>query len=228
MRWCYYEINLLGDPTIDFFTHYNNSAPSTPETPSGPITGEVGVDYSYTLTTSADPEGDATYYKFYWDDGSTSEWLGPYHPSETVTATHTWQTAGEYHVVVKCRDMYWGVSAVSDPLSVDITGPFFEIGKISGGLLKVHAEIKNCGAGTATDVKRSITVEGVHNKRIFVVTNTTVDLLEPGQITIAQTDKPLLGFGKLRITVVAFSPGGEKASKTVDAYLLFCFVLIVR
>ena len=228
MRWCYYEINLLGDPTIDFFTHYPNSQPNTPEAPSGQTHGEVGVEYTYNVHANADPEGDVTYYKFYWGDGESSPWLGPYHPSETVNTTHVWNIAGNYDVVVKCRDSYWGMSNVSDPLPVYITGPFFEIISISGGLLKVSAEIKNSGTGVATNVKRSITVEGVRNKRIFVVTNTTIDLLEAGQTTIAQTDKPILGFGKVKITAAVSSPGGQKFSKTVDAYVLFCFVLVMQ
>lgn len=225
MRWCYYEINLLGDPTIDFFTHYNNSPPGIPGTPAGQTNGEVGVGYTYTLQANTDPDGDETYYKVYWDDGTASPWLGPHHPSETISATHSWQTAGEYHVVVQCRDMYWGVSNYSDPLLVEITGPFFEIGKISGGLLKVRAEIQNIGAGVATQVKRSITVKGVNNK-IFIVTNSTIPLLDPGETTLAQTDKPILGLGKVKITAAACAPDGEKYSKTVDAYVILCLVFV--
>ena len=228
MRWCYYEINLLGDPTIDFFTHYNNSIPGTPGAPSGPTNGEVGVEYTYTITANTDPEGDVTYYKFYWDDGESSQWLGPYHPSEPVSTTYAWHTAGKYNVVVKCRDEYWGMSNCSQPVPVEITGPFFEIGTISGGLCKARAEITNIGAGAATQVKRSIMVEGVQNKKIFFVTNSTIDLLGSGETTLAQTDKPVLGFGKVKITAAAFAPGGETYSKTVDGYVLFCLVFIFR
>jgi hypothetical protein len=227
MRWCYYEINLLGDPTIDFFTHYHNSPPDTSQTPAGKTSGEVGVEYTYILQATADPEGDDTYYKFYWDDGTASPWLGPYHPSETVSANHSWLTAGQYHVVVRCRDRYWGMSDYSDPLPVEITGPFFEISKIAGGLLKVRAEIKNIGIGDATQVKRSITIKGVHNN-IFIVTNSTIPLLGSGETTLAQTDKPILGLGKVKITAAACAPGGETFSKTVDAYVLVCFVFVVR
>jgi hypothetical protein len=169
-----------------------------------------------------------TYYKFYWDDGESSQWLGPYNPSETISATHTWHTAGNYHIVVKCRDSYWGMSNFSEPSSVEITGPFFEIGTISGGLFKASAEIKNIGAGTATNVKRSITVEGVHNKRIFFVTNSTIELLGPGETTLAQTDKLILGFGKVKITAAALAPGGETYAKTVDGYVILCLVFVIQ
>ncbi len=226
MRWCYYEINLLGDPTVDFFTHHHNNQPGTPEAPGGQTNGEVGVNYTYTIHANADPEGDMTYYKFYWDDGESSQWFGPCIPSETIQATHTWRTAGNYHVVVKCRDSYWGMSDLSAPLPVEITGPFFEIGTISGGLCTASAEIKNVGAGAATNVKRSITVEGVRNKRIFFVTNSTIDLLSPGEITNAKTDKPILGFGKVTITAAAVSPGSETYEKTVDGFVLFCYVFV--
>lgn len=228
MRWCYYEINLFGDPTIDFFAHYTNSPPDTPEAPSGPTDGEVGVNYTYTLHANMDPEGDQTYYKFYWADGETSEWLGPYNPSEIVSTIHAWKNAGVFDVMVKCRDSYWGMSNYSDVFPVTITGPFFEIGTITGGLLQVSADITNVGAGAATNVKRSITIEGVRNKRIFIVTNSTLDLLGSGESTLAQTDKPVLGFGKVTITAAAWSPGGPLSSKTVDGFVLFCFVFIVK
>ena len=227
-RWCYYEINLFGDPTIDFFTHYPNNHPTPTQPPSGPNTGEVGVEYTYTVSTTADPDGDYTYYKFFWGDGQSSLWLGPYNPSETVSASHVWTIAGDYNVTVKARDSYWGVSNVSEPLTVNITGPFFEIISITGGLLKANAEIQNSGLGTATNVKRSIMVQAVRTHRFYVVTNSTIDLLESGQITTAQTDKPFLGFGKIQITAAAYSPGGEKTIKTVDGYLLFFFVLVLQ
>jgi hypothetical protein len=227
MRWCYYEINLFGDPTIDFFTHYPNNQPSTPETPSGSTSGEVGVQYTYTITANSDPDGDGTYYKFYWGDGQSSLWLGPYNPSETVSASHVWNRSGIYDVVVKCRDGYWAMSDISSSLPVNITGPFFEIGTIKGGFLTVSAEITNSGEGIATQVKRSITIERVRNNKIIVVTNTTIDQLEPGQSTMAQTDKPILGLGKIRITAAACAPNGQVFSKTVDAYVLLCFVLVI-
>ena len=227
-RWCYYEINLFGDPTIDFFTHYSNNQSTPTEAPSGPTTGEVGVDYTYTVSTTADPDGDDTYYKFFWGDGHSSPWLGPYHPSETVSASHVWTMAGDYDVTVKVRDPYWGVSNASEAHPVNITGPFFEITSITGGLLKATAEIQNSGVGTATNVKRSIMIQAVRTHRLIIVTNSSIDCLEPGQTTIAETDKPFLGFGKIQITAAAYSPGGEKTVKTVEGYLLFCFVLVLQ
>lgn len=228
MRWCYYEINLLGDPTIDFFTHYNNSIPATPPSPNGPADGEVGVDYTYTIQANTDPEGDQTYYKFYWGDGQSSQWLGPCNPGETANATHTWTTAGMYTVVVKCRDIYWGMSNLSEAFQVEITGPFFEIEVISGGFCTASAIIENNGEGTARNVKRSIRVEGVSNKNIFYVTNSTIDSLRPEETTRIQSDKPILGFGKVQITAAASSPGGKTYSKTVNGFVLFFLVFITR
>jgi len=228
MRWCYYELNLFGDPTIDFFIHYNNSPPVKPEDPIGQTDGEVGVEYTYNVHAIADPEGDLTYYKFYWGNGESSQWLGPFNPSENVTAKYTWRFSGEYNVEVKCRDMYWGVSNFSNPLNVKITGPFFEIGKISGGFFKASAEIKNIGAGFATNVKRSITVEGGINNKIFVVTNNTIDFLNSSDKTIAKTDKPIIGFGKVQITAAVWSPGCEKVIKTVEGYVFLFFVLVLK
>jgi hypothetical protein len=228
MRWCYYQLNLFGDPTIDFFTHYNNNPPVNPESPIGETSGEVGVEYIYNINAVEDPDGDLTFYKFYWGDGESSEWLGPYSPLENVTAKHTWLFSGEYNIEVKCRDINWGMSDLSDSLKVIITGPFFEIGKITGGFFKASAEINNIGAGYATNIKRSISVKDVNNNKIFVVTNSTIDFLDSGDTTIARTDKPVIGFGKVKITAAASAPGCQEVSKTVDGYVFLYFVLALN
>ena len=106
MRWCYYQLNLLGDPTIDFFTHTENRGPASPGTPIGPTEGEVGVEYTYNINSIMDPEGDETYYKFYWGDGETSSWLGPFQPGEEVTASHIYSLCKNYEIRVKSRDTW--------------------------------------------------------------------------------------------------------------------------
>ena len=69
---------------------------------------------------SADPEEDQVYYRFDWDDGRNTGWLGPYYSDETCTATHTWSTIQTYNVKVKSKDIHSEESQWSDPLPVSM------------------------------------------------------------------------------------------------------------
>ncbi|MBN1281103.1 MAG: PKD domain-containing protein [Candidatus Thermoplasmatota archaeon] len=116
MRWCYYEMNLFGDPTLEFFIR-QNTAPDIPEAPLGTKKGEVGQTYTFTSMTS-DAEGDLVYYKWSFGDGTFSPWLGPYLSGQQVNTTHSWTTWGRYEVKVKARDQHREESDWSDPLPV--------------------------------------------------------------------------------------------------------------
>jgi len=96
-----------------------NAAPDKPSKPSGPNNGKTGDDLTYT-TETFDEDGDEVYYQWDWDDGTTSEWEGPYSSGETVESTHSWNKAGNYQVKVKSKDIHDYESDWSDPLSVTI------------------------------------------------------------------------------------------------------------
>ena len=121
MRWCYYELNLFGDPTLSFC--YNR--PDKPQTPSGPSNGETGIEYIYTTRTT-DPNDDQVFYKWDWGDGKVSEWFGPYESGENVSASYNW-SKGSYDVSVKAMDVNGEESIWSDPLPV--TMPRFKLSK---------------------------------------------------------------------------------------------------
>jgi hypothetical protein len=116
MRWCYYEMNLFGDPTLTFITR-NNTPPEKPLTPSGIRTGTVGQSYTFNTTTT-DTDGDTLYYKWSFGDGTFSAWLGPYNSGKQVSVTHNWLKWGNYKVQVKARDEHRSESNWSDPLPV--------------------------------------------------------------------------------------------------------------
>ncbi len=46
IRWCYYETNLFGDPALKM-TEITNNPPAKPSLPSGPTSGKIGVDYTF-------------------------------------------------------------------------------------------------------------------------------------------------------------------------------------
>jgi hypothetical protein len=115
MRWVFYELNLLGDPTLGF----ENLPPEKPQKPEGTESGHYGENYLYS-TTTIEPNRNLVFYKWDWGDGSYSEWLGPYNSSEEISAAHRWNEQGTYSVKVKAKDSYDIESQWSDPLVVSM------------------------------------------------------------------------------------------------------------
>jgi hypothetical protein len=100
-----------------------------------------------------------------------------------------------------------------------------EIGDITGGLMKVNAEIKNVGETEVTGVNWSITIDG---KLILLGKEDSgvLSSITAGK-TIIISDKPILGFGKIQLLVLAEAPNVSPASKTVDAFVFLIFVKIL-
>ncbi|MEM2259113.1 MAG: C25 family cysteine peptidase [Candidatus Thermoplasmatota archaeon] len=119
MRWCYYQLNLFGDPSLIF---HINSPPEKPQKPAGSNKGKVKNEYSFS-TFAVDKEGDKIYYKWDWGDGNISDWIGPFKANESINSTHSWEKKGVYSVKVIARDEYGGISEWSEPASIAI--PFF-------------------------------------------------------------------------------------------------------
>jgi hypothetical protein len=112
--------NSASSPIWNFKTSiYNNSPPNKPSRPNGPTTGKPGISYTYSSST-VDSNGEPIFYKFDWDDGIESGWLGPYNSGQTITTSHVWNSKGSYAVKVKAKDIYGGESFWSEPLSVNM------------------------------------------------------------------------------------------------------------
>ena len=118
IRWCYYEINLFGDPTLTFVST-NNTAPTQPTKPVGIKKGALGDLYDFN-TSATDLDGDKIYYKWSFGDGTMSKWLGPYDSGQEVNISHNWTRRGFYSIKVKARDEHRAESPWSDSLSVYI------------------------------------------------------------------------------------------------------------
>lgn len=103
------------------FTAYGdveqNTPPEKPQRPSGQTSGKIGTTYLYSTETT-DADGDQVYYLWDWDDGTYSDWLGPYASGATATAQKSWNQQGTYAVRVKAKDVHDAESVWSDPLSV--------------------------------------------------------------------------------------------------------------
>jgi len=93
------------------FTTIENDIPLSPT-----IFEENGDLFVSTL----DPDGDDVFYLVDWDDGTSSEWLGPYQSGEVVEISHEWSEPGTYEIKVKAKDMHSGESDWSDPFTIVI------------------------------------------------------------------------------------------------------------
>lgn len=97
------------------------------------------------------------------------------------------------------------------------TQPVIEIENMTGGLFKVHAEIKNTGEDAVTNVSWSISVTGgliILGKE----TTGTVLTIEAGA-SAAISSSVILGFGKTVVTVTA-----DTATRSQNATVLFVFI----
>ena len=96
-----------------------NDPPYQPARPSGPSFGRVDVSHSFGTVTT-DPNGDRIYYLFDWDDGSESDWIGPFTSGQPCNVSHAWTSKGTFQVKVKARDEAGYESVWSDPLSISM------------------------------------------------------------------------------------------------------------
>ena len=113
----------------DSETTLPNHGPNTPSTPSGTSSGYTGVSYSYSTSTT-DPDGDQVKYGWDWNgDGTVDEWTAFYNSGVTISASHSWSSAGTYYVKVKAKDIYDAESGWSPTKTVTIvsTGTDHEI-----------------------------------------------------------------------------------------------------
>ena len=107
------------DAWILKFASFENQRPNKPLRPSGEINGKIGIEYSYTISTT-DPNGDEIFYLFDWGNGMTSFILGPYNSGEECNASGIWFEKGNYEIKVKAIDIHGAESEWSDPLAVSM------------------------------------------------------------------------------------------------------------
>jgi len=114
------ELNSLSDFSDTFrviIVDIANDPPIKPSRPIGPSIGRIDVSHSFgTMTT--DPNGDRIYYMFDWDDGSMSDWIGPFSSGQPCNISHTWSSKGTFQIKVKARDEVGYESVWSDPLAI--------------------------------------------------------------------------------------------------------------
>jgi hypothetical protein len=221
-QYYFEEYNVLGDSSVKIWRGQpnGNMPPDTPDKPSGPSNGGIGVEYMFTTCTN-DAENSDVFYTISWGDAVT-DWLGPYSSGENISFSHTWTIEGDYTITVKAKDVEGLESGWSEASIIYITAePIIEIGEISSSFGSITAEIKNVGGGEASDVSWSITLDGGLVLLGRQTTGTFTKIL-PGLAPKAKTGF-VLGFGSVDIIITA-----GRAEKTATALLLGPFFLNVR
>jgi len=99
---------------------FTNDPPNIPAPPSGLSEGDICISYEYN-TSATDPNGDQLYYQFDWDDGTYSDWVGPYDSGETASASHIWNAPNTYSITVKAKDVFGEESDWSNSFTVTIS-----------------------------------------------------------------------------------------------------------
>jgi hypothetical protein len=203
-------------------TPSTNGAPNKPARPSGPTSGKVNVEYTYSGSTT-DPNGDNIYYLFDWGDSSDSGWLGPYPSGYVIEANHSWDFGGTYNVKLKAKDAT-AEGPWSDPLAVQITGPNIVLENVKGGLFKVSADIANSGDEPISNVNWKITLHG----GAFIGKETTgANLTIPANSSVKIQSGTILGFGSASILINAWVPDGPTAFIQKGS-TIFLFLIIVK
>jgi hypothetical protein len=113
------QYGATSDWTAELSVNMQNTAPIKPDPPVGPA--EVGKEKSITYTaTTTDPEGHKILYKFDWGDGSDSGWVGPFDSNTEGSATHKWDSKGNYEIKVRAKDEYGEITDWSEPISINV------------------------------------------------------------------------------------------------------------
>jgi hypothetical protein len=96
----------------------NSDPPLTPNQPTGPSSGYIGIGYNFS-TSSTEPNGDLIQYGWDWDnDGAVEDWTDLYPSGQTVQTTNSWDSVGKYNIKVKAKDQFGIESGWSDPLEM--------------------------------------------------------------------------------------------------------------
>ena len=217
-------MGIVENSTHTFILIPKNSSGIPP--PYGPVEGYIKEPLTFYFDIPQNPNYDSVYLQWYWDDGTASDWYGPYAGGETASATHTWMEPGFYQILVKIKDIY-GVITISDPFNIIIHGGAdlaIPPGYIKGGISKVTAQIHNIGETNAENIHWSITVQGGISSKIMIKTDGTVLTLAKNNKETIATDQPIIGFGVVGITITAQADHSEPVIVQIFGIAIFIYI----
>ncbi|KYK19968.1 hypothetical protein AYK24_10805 [Thermoplasmatales archaeon SG8-52-4] len=181
------------------------SGPNTPEF-YGPTEGDIGNEYEFTFIT-IDPENMDIYYFVDWDDGTYTEWTGPYPSGKKVNVSHTWLEKGNHSIKVKAKNTFGVESSWSEPHIINIFAPELKIDLVTGGFWKINIIISNIGRVEATNVSWNLSIEGGY---IFMGRKTSMIIPSiPAGQQVKVKSNIIIGFGETKFNVNTIEPYGS-------------------
>jgi len=197
--------------------------PSVPEL-DGPTEGYVNQLITFEVT-STEPGGENIQYFFDWGNGEDSYWIPEkgVESGETYEVSYLWNTSGEYEIRVKARDMGGNETEWSESVFLHINQ--LNIAGVSGGM-GVSVNIQNVGE-YAKDVDWTIeliggTFPGFHINKMY---EGEIQSLQAGETQTISTGT-VFALGKFKIKITAECAGEPVVEETIDAKILFFYVLL--
>lgn len=99
-----------------------NKAPDAPLIPSGPTSGSINTEYTFS-SSAEDPDEDSVAIRFIWGDGDTSAWSTWQASEDSISMSHSWSNSGTYSIKAQAEDMDEAVSDWSDSVKIIIGNP---------------------------------------------------------------------------------------------------------
>jgi PKD repeat protein len=185
-----------------------------------PTTGPAPLTVQFTDLSTAE-NTTITSWKWDFDNDGTID-------ATTQNPSYLYNETGNYTVSLRVSDGHISDTEIKDHyITVLPAGSkLVEIGNITGGLLKVRAEIHNKGTLNVTSVNWSIALDGGVVILGKLKTGTFASLSPDDSIIIA--DKPVVGFGRINITITVEVLGSEPVSKTASGFLLLFIVVGIK
>jgi uncharacterized repeat protein (TIGR01451 family) len=224
-----YEKNKPFEFSDNTYVRVISNFPPFPPDITGDTNGLEGDELTF-RAVSLDNDGDSIYYMFDWDDGTYSDWLGPFNPGQEAQAKKIWDSAGNYNVRAKAKDSF--LEEESDwsfyPVEVNIEVPpvpFIDIVFKPGFGLTVCVDIKNTGEVDFMNVKWNLTVQrtGLIQK-IYWQSDGEIYYFPIGK-TVNIKAKPS-GLGSIKVTLIVEAPGIDPVEFSVDGLLFSRLVYI--
>jgi hypothetical protein len=82
-------------------------------------------DFETFYISNPNPKGGAIFYIIDWGDGTSTEWLGPYEPTETITISHVWSEVGNYTIKAMSKNQFGNSKKCVYSLSLSSDLKFF-------------------------------------------------------------------------------------------------------
>jgi len=205
-----------------------NLPPSTPDI-TGDTEGLEGQVLSFSAVTT-DPDGDDIYYKFDWDDGTQSDWLGPNPSGVDIDATNSWDNAGTYNVKAKAKDSSLGEESDWSfyPVIVEIVEPpvpSLNVTIKQGISLSIGIDIENDGELDLNNIAWNITVNRIGLiQKLLWAEDDIIPTLSIGDTTTL-TVSPI-GFGAFNVTVKIDAPGMEQIEVYREGLIIWMIILL--